>query len=362
MADDPNEDESWLYGSADDSSATTNAEQNAATASSTTTATAADTRAKIPQQQQAADDDDNFIEADSQPELSETIGTSDSAATNSASQSSQRSGGGHDADGDAPDGDDGGVGLGGENASQKRSDADNDNDSFRDSDDDDADDDINVVIGVIKPDKAGGGGSGTAGGGAAGAAGSGGQSYNIKQRPPLLGPGGTTAQTGDPTKPKQAPGKFSIDEFECVGTISGVPAHEFSIDSLDEKPWRKPGADITDYFNYGFNEDTWRAYCERQKQMRLNESGVGLQGLSMGIPATVKNEYRERMMGERRGGGGGGGPGGNVGGQSEEFGGSVGGFRTDSGAAGMAGGFIRRAGPPPGRKVNKGGHTRVEKF
>ena len=28
------------------------------------------------------------------------------------------------------------------------------------------------------------------------------------------------------------------------------------------------GADITDYFNYGFNEHTWRAYCAKQKQMR----------------------------------------------------------------------------------------------
>lgn len=65
-----------------------------------------------------------------------------------------------------------------------------------------------------------------------------------------------------------------------------MPAHEFSIDSLDEKPWRKPGADITDYFNYGFNEDTWRGYCERQKKMRLNESGVGLQGLAVG-PTTA---------------------------------------------------------------------------
>lgn len=33
---------------------------------------------------------------------------------------------------------------------------------------------------------------------------------------------------------------------------------------------------LTDYFNYGFNEDTWRAYCERQKRMRVHESGSGL--------------------------------------------------------------------------------------
>ena len=134
-------------------------------------------------------------------------------------------------------------------------------DDDEDDDDDDDDDDINVVIGDIKS----------------------GPSYNLKQRTNVLGAGGANATLDK----KQAPGKFSIDEFECVGTISGIPAHEFSIDSLDEKPWRKPGADITDYFNYGFNEETWRSYCERQKQMRLNESGVGLQGLSAsaGIPS-----------------------------------------------------------------------------
>lgn len=45
-----------------------------------------------------------------------------------------------------------------------------------------------------------------------------------------------------------------------------MPASDFNLDSLEDKPWRKPGADITDYFNYGFNEDTWKAYCERQKR------------------------------------------------------------------------------------------------
>jgi len=28
-----------------------------------------------------------------------------------------------------------------------------------------------------------------------------------------------------------------------------------------EKPWSVPGADITDYFNFGFNESTWKLYC-----------------------------------------------------------------------------------------------------
>lgn len=28
------------------------------------------------------------------------------------------------------------------------------------------------------------------------------------------------------------------------------------------------GADITDYFNYGFTEETWKLYCDKQKKMR----------------------------------------------------------------------------------------------
>jgi len=76
-------------------------------------------------------------------------------------------------------------------------------------------------------------------------------------------------------------GKFNVEDFESLGTINGVPAHEYSIETTEEKPWLKPGADITDYFNYGFNENTWLAYCERQRKMRCNESLVGMATLAM---------------------------------------------------------------------------------
>ena len=36
-------------------------------------------------------------------------------------------------------------------------------------------------------------------------------------------------------------GKFAVEEFEQVGTVNGKPAHEFDIESLEDKPWRKPG-------------------------------------------------------------------------------------------------------------------------
>ena len=73
---------------------------------------------------------------------------------------------------------------------------------------------------------------------------------------------------------KEKKGKFSVEEFDQIGLINGESAVEFDINSLEETPWRKPGADITDYFNYGFTEDTWTAYCNRQKTLRANEAGV----------------------------------------------------------------------------------------
>ncbi|GLG99930.1 Putative polyadenylation factor i complex subunit fip1 [Gryllus bimaculatus] len=145
----------------------------------------------------------------------------------------------------------------------------------QDDDDDDSDDDVHVVIGDIKTSPTY-------------------TSLNIK-RGGLL-----TSAVAGAEKLKgisfQQPGKFSIEEFEAVGTINGVPAHEYNLDSLEDKPWRKPGADITDYFNYGFNEETWRAYCERQKRIRIHESGVGLAqigGTSTGrgtIPVAITND------------------------------------------------------------------------
>jgi len=48
--------------------------------------------------------------------------------------------------------------------------------------------------------------------------------------------------------------------------------YDNELNSLDDKPWREADADITDWFNYGFDEDSWRAYCAAQVKMRLTLS------------------------------------------------------------------------------------------
>ena len=36
----------------------------------------------------------------------------------------------------------------------------------------------------------------------------------------------------------------------------------------NDKPWRKPGTDLSDYFNYGFDEFTWSLYAQKQEALR----------------------------------------------------------------------------------------------
>lgn len=36
---------------------------------------------------------------------------------------------------------------------------------------------------------------------------------------------------------------------------------DINIEALEQKPWRQPGVDITDYFNFDLNEESWRSYC-----------------------------------------------------------------------------------------------------
>ncbi|XP_057767852.1 FIP1[V]-like protein [Salvia miltiorrhiza] len=52
-----------------------------------------------------------------------------------------------------------------------------------------------------------------------------------------------------------------------------LPSHktifEVDIDSFEEKPWKLPGIDVSDFFNFGLNEDSWRDYCKQLEQLRL---------------------------------------------------------------------------------------------
>ncbi|XP_012579630.1 PREDICTED: pre-mRNA 3'-end-processing factor FIP1 isoform X7 [Condylura cristata] len=112
-----------------------------------------------------------------------------------------------------------------------------------DSDSDDDEDDVHVTIGDIKTGAPQYGSYGTTP-----------VNLNIKTGSRVYGTTGTKVKGVD---------------LDAPGSINGVPLLEVDLDSFEDKPWRKPGADLSDYFNYGFNEDTWKAYCEKQKRIRM---------------------------------------------------------------------------------------------
>lgn len=38
---------------------------------------------------------------------------------------------------------------------------------------------------------------------------------------------------------------MTLEDLDGPGSINGVPALEFNIDTIEDKPWNKPGADIS---------------------------------------------------------------------------------------------------------------------
>ena len=82
------------------------------------------------------------------------------------------------------------------------------------------------------------------------------------------------------------------------------------------KPWRRPGTDITDYFNYGFDEFTWSMYKEKQKTMSSTLKEIKEQDeqfkllMSGGFPALPGMPTMAGMAGGSSSSGGGGSGGG----------------------------------------------------
>ncbi|XP_056176744.1 FIP1[V]-like protein isoform X2 [Syzygium oleosum] len=60
------------------------------------------------------------------------------------------------------------------------------------------------------------------------------------------------------------------------GLEFSLPSHktifEVDIDSFEEKPWRYPGVDSTDFFNFSLNEESWKEYCKQLETLRLEST------------------------------------------------------------------------------------------
>lgn len=65
------------------------------------------------------------------------------------------------------------------------------------------------------------------------------------------------------TAPPSAP---SVD-LNGVGIFDGRSILEVDLSAMADKPWRRPGSDVSDWFNYGFDELSWETYCIRRRDL-----------------------------------------------------------------------------------------------
>ena len=57
-------------------------------------------------------------------------------------------------------------------------------------------------------------------------------------------------------------------DLDGEGDIDGKPVLQVDIESILEKPWRQKGVNQSEFFNYGFNEETWKIYQVLLKYMK----------------------------------------------------------------------------------------------
>jgi hypothetical protein len=101
-----------------------------------------------------------------------------------------------------------------------------------------------------------------------------------KDQPPAMRFSGASATSlGLRTTPEQEEalrvmGVTGLNYAQMMNPQGFVPgrranAFETDIDTLDHPKWREPGTVLSDFFNYGLSEVTWREYAARQVALRL---------------------------------------------------------------------------------------------
>ena len=85
----------------------------------------------------------------------------------------------------------------------------------------------------------------------------------------------------DPSEKPQTPSTAPHLDLD-PSTLDAATVYDIDVDAVDvEKPWRQPGADITDWFNYGFDEYKWLEYATKKRSIgsmaeKMNPFAVGI--------------------------------------------------------------------------------------
>lgn len=74
-----------------------------------------------------------------------------------------------------------------------------------------------------------------------------------------------------PGLPIKLPGqtRVSPEEYKEFLSLGHGDVFDLDLDSVIEPPWRYPGIDPGDFFNYGMTETTWRQYIDSINKFRL---------------------------------------------------------------------------------------------
>eukprot|EP00796_Vickermania_ingenoplastis_P008797 gene8797-6183_t len=100
------------------------------------------------------------------------------------------------------------------------------------------------------------------------------------------------AEANDPSQDAEAMASVVEDVQELIPICAQHPTGPqqttatfgYDIAQMKNRPWAQPGAKRSDYFNYGFNEQSWRLYCQLQDKGReslLARANEVLQELNM---------------------------------------------------------------------------------
>ncbi|XAR56996.1 hypothetical protein NMG60_11024991 [Bertholletia excelsa] len=80
----------------------------------------------------------------------------------------------------------------------------------------------------------------------------------------------------------QSGNNFSLPWYKTILDVN--------IDTLERKLWRHPGADMTDFFNFGFDEESWKHYCKCMEQLQQKTSSMMILKPKEAYAAGARNE------------------------------------------------------------------------
>ncbi|XP_029285465.1 pre-mRNA 3'-end-processing factor FIP1 [Cottoperca gobio] len=93
--------------------------------------------------------------------------------------------------------------------------------------------------------------------------------------------------------------------MDALDNIQEIPKLKGKAEFSEEKPWRSAGAHVSDYFNYGFDEESWNTYCKKHVEVgaaarKLSAKSQAEVKFHRRLPSDTKDVIRERPGSSRR--------------------------------------------------------------